>query len=60
MWTIDGAVFGNAVGASVVLPDGSKTLGIDEVNRAHSLGLRGVNTNADPQNEGYPDLADRH
>jgi uncharacterized protein len=152
MWTIDGEVFGNAVGASVVLPDGSKTLGTDfmrlgidevhagassieprlavmdalgiyaqivypnvvgfggqrfadvvdpelkllcatifndamaefqdssgqrmfpmallpwwdidaavaEVARAHSLGLRGVNTNADPQNEGYPDLADRH
>jgi len=27
MWTIDGAVFGLAVGAAVVLPDGAKSLG---------------------------------
>ena len=33
---------------------------VSEVARAHALGLRGVNTNADPQNDGYPDLADRH
>jgi predicted TIM-barrel fold metal-dependent hydrolase len=33
---------------------------VAEVERAHSLGLRGVNTNADPQNDGLPDLADRH
>ena len=26
MWTIDGEVFGNAVGAAVILPDGSKTV----------------------------------
>jgi predicted TIM-barrel fold metal-dependent hydrolase len=32
---------------------------VREVKRAHALGLRGVNTNQDPQNEGYPDLADR-
>jgi predicted TIM-barrel fold metal-dependent hydrolase len=152
MWTIDGEVFGAAVGASVVLPDGEKMLGTEfmklgidevhagaskvaprvammdelgiyaqivypnvvgfggqrfanvvdpelqllcatiyndamaefqeesggrmypmallpwwnidaavaEVERAHAMGLRGVNTNADPQNEGYPDLAERH
>jgi predicted TIM-barrel fold metal-dependent hydrolase len=152
MWTIDGEVFGNAVGAAVILPDGSKSfgtgfmqLGIDdvhagasavaprlavmdeqgiyaqivypnvvgfggqrfvdvvdpilkslcatiyndamaeiqeesggrmypmailpwwdldaaiaEVSRVHALGLRGINTNADPQNQGFPDLADRH
>jgi predicted TIM-barrel fold metal-dependent hydrolase len=152
MWTIDGQVFGNAIGAAVIEPDGSKMfgtgfmkLGIDdvhagasqveprlrvmdalgihaqivypnvvgfggqrfadiadpalkvlcatiyndamaeiqeesgqrmfpmalmpwwdidaavaEVERAHALGLRGVNTNADPQNDGLPDLADRH
>ena len=152
MWTIDGEAFGNAVGASVVLPDGDKLLGTDfmklgidevhagasaveprlammdaqgiyaqivypnvvgfggqrfddvvdpelkvlcatifndamaefqeqsggrmypmailpwwdldvaiaEVARAHEMGLRGVNTNADPQNQNYPDLADRH
>ena len=33
---------------------------VAEVARAHALGLRGVNTNADPQNDGCPDLADRH
>lgn len=152
MWTIDGNVFGRAIGASVVLPDGSKSVGpdfmgfgidevhagasmveprlavmdelgihaqivypnvvgfggqyfadvvdpelkllcatlfndamaeiqeqsgermfpmaiipwwdieasVEEVARAHSMGLRGVNTNADPQNDGLPDLADRH
>ena len=31
---------------------------VAEVERAHALGLRGVNTNADPQNEGCPDLAE--
>jgi predicted TIM-barrel fold metal-dependent hydrolase len=33
---------------------------VREVARAHALGLRGVNTNADPHNEGYPDLASAH
>ncbi len=33
---------------------------VAEVARAHAMGLRGVNTNSDPQNEGLPDLADRH
>ena len=43
MWTIDGEVFGLAVGASVVLPDGAKSLGtgfmqlgIDEVHAGAS------------------------
>jgi predicted TIM-barrel fold metal-dependent hydrolase len=152
MWTIDGEVFGMAVGAAVVRPDGSKSLGTDfmgysidevhpgafsvaprldvmdklgihaqivypnvvgfggqrfanvvdaelkllcariyndamaefqemsggrmfpmaiipwwdidaavaEVARAYTLGLRGINTNSDPQNDGLPDLADAH
>jgi predicted TIM-barrel fold metal-dependent hydrolase len=33
---------------------------VREVTRAKELGLRGVNTNSDPHNEGYPDLAERH
>ena len=33
---------------------------VAEITRAHAIGLRGVNTNSDPQNEGLPDLADRH
>jgi uncharacterized protein len=152
MWTVDGQVLGKAVGAAVILPDGSKSLGTEfmgftldevhagafsveprlaimdslgiqaqivypnvvgfggqrfgavvdpelkvlcatifndgmaeiqeqsgnrmfpmalvpwwnigaavaEVARAHALGLRGVNTNADPQNDGFPDLADTY
>ena len=32
---------------------------VKEVERFHGLGLHGVNTNADPQNHGLPDLADR-
>jgi len=31
---------------------------VKEVERIHALGLRGVNTNADPQNDGMPDLSD--
>ena len=44
MWTIDGEVFGSAVGAAVILPDGSKMLGtefmklgIDEVHAGASM-----------------------
>ena len=32
---------------------------VAEIARAHSMGLRGINTNSDPHNQGYPDLADR-
>jgi predicted TIM-barrel fold metal-dependent hydrolase len=32
---------------------------VREVQRMQELGLHGVNTNADPQNHGLPDLADR-
>ena len=32
---------------------------VTEVERMASLGLHGVNTNADPQNQGLPDLSDR-
>jgi predicted TIM-barrel fold metal-dependent hydrolase len=31
---------------------------IAEVERIHTLGLKGVNTNADPQDQGLPDLGD--
>jgi uncharacterized protein len=33
-------------------------LAINEVERVHSLGIRGVNINADPQNQGLPELSD--
>ena len=32
---------------------------VAEIARARSMGLRGINTNSDPHNQGYPDLADR-
>jgi predicted TIM-barrel fold metal-dependent hydrolase len=33
---------------------------VAEVRRAHALGLKGINTSSDPQNQGCPDLAERH
>jgi predicted TIM-barrel fold metal-dependent hydrolase len=33
---------------------------VAEVERIHRLGLHGVNTNADPQNQGMPDLSDEY
>jgi predicted TIM-barrel fold metal-dependent hydrolase len=33
---------------------------VAEVRRIKDLGLKGVNTNADPQNEGFPDLGEGH
>ena len=42
--------------AQIVYPNAA----VAEVSRVHALGLRGINTNSDPQNQGYPDLADRH
>jgi predicted TIM-barrel fold metal-dependent hydrolase len=33
---------------------------VAEVRRIKDIGLKGVNTNADPQNEGFPDLGEDH
>jgi predicted TIM-barrel fold metal-dependent hydrolase len=33
---------------------------VREIARVAELGLRGVNTNSDPQNQGLPDLGERH
>ncbi|MEQ0558279.1 amidohydrolase family protein [Amycolatopsis sp. NEAU-NG30] len=30
---------------------------VKEIERIHALGLHGINTNADPQNQGHPDLS---
>ncbi|MFJ6569250.1 amidohydrolase family protein [Streptomyces sp. NPDC091292] len=35
-------------------------LAVGEVERIHSLGIRGVNLNADPQNQGLPELSDSY
>jgi uncharacterized protein len=33
-------------------------IAVKEVERIHQLGLHGINTNADPQNQGHPDLSE--
>jgi uncharacterized protein len=43
-----------------ILPWWDLDAAVAEVSRVKELGLRGVNTNADPQNEGLPDLGDGH
>ena len=43
-----------------ILPWWDIDAAVAEVERVHALGLRGINTNADPQNQGFPDLGDRH
>ena len=37
-----------------ILPWWDLDAAVAEVARVHALGLRGINTNADPQNQGYP------
>jgi len=51
---------GNRMFPMALVPWWDIDAAVAEVARAHSIGLRGINTNADPQNDGYPDLADRH
>ena len=51
---------GNRLFPMALVPWWDIDAAVGEVARAHSIGLRGVNTNADPQNDGYPDLADRY
>jgi predicted TIM-barrel fold metal-dependent hydrolase len=33
---------------------------VKEIRRCHAMGLRGINTNSDPQETGLPDLGDAH
>ena len=33
-------------------------IAVKEIERIHDLGLHGINTNADPQNQGHPDLSE--
>ena len=51
---------GNRMFPMALVPWWDIDAAVAEVSRAHSMGLRGVNTNADPQHDGMPDLADRH
>jgi predicted TIM-barrel fold metal-dependent hydrolase len=43
-----------------ILPWWDLEAAVAEVARVKDMGLKGVNTNADPQNEGLPDLGDPH
>jgi predicted TIM-barrel fold metal-dependent hydrolase len=43
-----------------LVPWWDRDLAVSEIQRIHDLGLHGVNTNADPQNQGLPDLGDRY
>jgi predicted TIM-barrel fold metal-dependent hydrolase len=49
---------GNRLYGMGVIPWWDTDLAVKEISRIHDLGLKGVNTNADPQNQGLPDLAD--
>jgi uncharacterized protein len=43
-----------------IIPWWDRERAIAEIERVHALGLKGVNTNADPQNQGMPDLSDEY
>jgi predicted TIM-barrel fold metal-dependent hydrolase len=49
---------GNRLFGMGVIPWWDTDLAVKEIGRIHDMGLKGVNTNADPQNQGMPDLAD--
>jgi uncharacterized protein len=49
---------GGRINGMALLPWWDVDLAVSEIQRVSELGLRGVNTNADPQNQGMPDLSD--
>jgi len=49
---------GGRVNGMGIVPWWDRDTAIAEIERIHGLGLHGVNTNADPQNQGMPDLSD--
>jgi predicted TIM-barrel fold metal-dependent hydrolase len=51
---------GNRLYGMGVIPWWDTELAVKEISRIHDLGLKGVNTNADPQNQGMPDLSDSY
>ena len=48
---------GNRLFGMGVIPWWDSDLAVSEIEHVHGMGLRGVNTNADPQNQGMPDLS---
>jgi len=51
---------GNRIFPMALLPWWDIDAAVAEAERAHKMGLRGVNTNSDPQDVGLPDLGQPH
>ena len=49
---------GGRLNGMAMVPWWDMDLAVREIERVHRLGLKGVNTHADPQNDGLPDLAE--
>jgi predicted TIM-barrel fold metal-dependent hydrolase len=49
---------GGRINGLALIPWWDRDFAVKEIERVHALGLHGINTNADPQNHGMPDLAD--
>jgi predicted TIM-barrel fold metal-dependent hydrolase len=51
---------GNRVFPMILLPWWDVKESIAEVKRCHAMGMRGINTNPEPQTQGLPDLSDKY
>jgi len=49
---------GGRLNGMAIIPWWDRDLAVAEIQRIHDMGLHGVNTNADPQHQGLPDLSD--
>jgi predicted TIM-barrel fold metal-dependent hydrolase len=49
---------GGRIMGMALIPWWDVNAAVKEIERIHRLGLHGINTNADPQNQGHPDLSD--
>jgi predicted TIM-barrel fold metal-dependent hydrolase len=54
------AASGNRVFPMILLPWWDIPASLKEAERCRAMGLRGINLNSDPQNQGYPVLGDPH
>jgi predicted TIM-barrel fold metal-dependent hydrolase len=52
------AASGDRIFPMALIPWWNIEQSVAEVERCHKMGLRGVNTNSDPQNQGYPAMSD--
>jgi predicted TIM-barrel fold metal-dependent hydrolase len=51
---------GNRIFPMALMPWWDINAVVNEIKRCHGMGLKGINTNSDPQNHGLPDLAEAH